>query len=301
MRILRRVLLVALIGLGATSQLVGQPTLHRIRGGLFEASGVVHVPGSDGVLFVDDGQTSNIRWMELSGDGSQKGPSIAIPLPGVKVVDLEGMTTDGVHFYAVGSQSKSVGFDGDGLVRFEFDPAARKVGKIESVRDLKRFLSRNVAELRGAEHRIGDEALNIEGLAWDPTQSRLLLGLRAPVSGADALVVPLSLRDPAGPFTAENLAIDGKRVIRIPAAGAGLRSIEYDSARSSFVIITGAALNAENTDFRVLEWSGQEGTFPVEIRRYSRKLKPEGITRATVAGRDARVIVFDTGNYEVIQ
>ena len=46
---------------------------------------------------------------------------------GAEIVDLEGMTTDGIYFYGVGSQSKSHGFDRAGLVRFRFNTHARRV------------------------------------------------------------------------------------------------------------------------------------------------------------------------------
>ncbi len=298
---IRSLCLIALVACGAPSHLVGQPASPRaITGGKFEASGVIYVPGSDGVLFVDDAQTRQVFWMELSEGGTQKAPAVEVALPGADVVDFEGMTTDGKYFYAVGSQSKHVGFDGDGLVRFTFDPATRKAGHVESVRELKRFLSRNVAELKGVEHHVGDEVLNIEAVAWDPKGNRLLLGLRAPVAGADALVVPLTLRDPGGPLTAENLQVEGGRAIKLPTGGAGLRSLEFDPVRNRFLVITGAALNAESRDFRIFEWDGTEGAPLTEVRSYRRKLKPEGITRARIAGRDATVIVFDTSAYDVV-
>jgi hypothetical protein len=298
--IVRDLTVLALISLAAASGLEGQPASpHRINGGTFEASAVVHVPGSDGVLFVDDGQTRQVFWMELSPEGTQTSRALPVPLMGVDVVDLEGLTTDGHYFYAVGSQSKKTGFDGDGLVRFTFDPATRKAGGIESIRGLKRFLSQHVAELDGVENRVGDAALNIEGLAWDSREGRLLLALRAPIVDGHALVIPLKLRDVNGPFAAGNLTVDGQRAIRIPTSGAGVRSIEFDPQRDRFVVITGAALNAENADFRLLEWDGRDGSPLDEVRQYSRKLKPEGITRAEIAGRESTVIVFDTGLYEV--
>ena len=301
--IARDLVFLAAIALFAASELVGQPAAQRkIAGGTFEASGVVSVPGTTGALFVDDGQTKNIFWMELAADGAQKGAAIQVPLPGVDVVDLEGITTDGNYFYAVGSQSKSVGFDGDGLVRFAFDPATRQAGRVESVRAVKRFLATNVAELKGTEHRIGDEVLNIEGLAWDPRENRLLLALRAPVAGADALIIPLKLRNAKGPFTADNLVVDGGGTMRLPLGGAGLRSLEFDAVSGNFLLFTGAALNNENTDFRLLEWSGRPGAAaPRELGRYSRKLKPEGITRMKLDGRDVMLVVFDVGSYEVIR
>jgi Protein of unknown function (DUF3616) len=263
---------------------------------------VIGVPGTNGALFVDDGQTKKIFWMELAGDGTQKGAAVEVPLPAVDVVDFEGMTTDGKYFYAVGSQSKKVGFDGDGLIRFTFDPATRQVGRVESIRALKRFLSNNVSELQGVEQRVGDDVLNIEGLAWDPNQSRLMLGLRAPVAGADALVIPIKLRDANGPFTSDNLVVDGKGAIKLPLGGAGLRSLEFDPTSKKFLLFTGAALNDEIAEFRLLEWNGGAGApAPREISRYSRKLKPEGIARIQVAGRDAMLVVFDVGSYEVVR
>ena len=300
--IVRNLIVLTFISLAAASRLAGQPaSLQRISGGTFEASAVVHVTGSDGVLFVDDGQTRQVFWMQLSPDGTQKSPALPVPLTGVDVVDLEGLTTDGHYFYAVGSQSKKTGFDGDGLIRFTFDAATRKAGSIESIRGLKRFLSQRVAELHGVENQSGDTALNIEGLAWDSRERRLLLALRAPVVDGHALVVPLKLRDGNGPFAIENLIVEGQRAIRLPTGGAGVRSIEFDPRRERFAVITGAELNAENSDFRLLEWDGREGASLEEVRQYSRRLKPEGITRAEIGGSAATVIVFDTGSYEVLR
>jgi len=299
--VIRDLCILVVIALAAASELVGEPSGPRpIAGGTFEASGVIAVPGSNGALFVDDGQTRKMFWLELADNGTQTGAAVEVALPDVDVVDLEGMTTDGTYFYAVGSQSKTVGFDGDGLIRFTFDPKTKQVGRVESIRALKRFLSRNVAELHGVEQRTGDAALNIEALAWDPENNRLMLGLRAPVAGSDALVIPLKLRDADGPFTSENLAVEGKGAIKLALGGAGLRSLEFDSVTRRFLLVTGAALNDETSEFRLLEWSGEASDAPREISRYSRKLKPEGIARLQLAGRDAMLVVFDVGSYEVI-
>jgi hypothetical protein len=299
--VIRDLCILVVIALVAASELVGEPSGPRpIAGGTFEASGVIGVPGSNGALFVDDGQTNKIFWMELADDGTQTGTAVEVALPAVDVVDLEGMTTDGRHFYAVGSQSKKVGFDGDGLIRFTFEPKTRQVGRVESIRALKSFLSKHVAELHGVDQRVGDAALNIEGLAWDPDRHRLMLGLRAPVTGSDTLIVPLTLRDADGPFTSENLAVEGKGAIKLALGGAGLRSLEFDPVTHRFLLVTGAALNDETAEFRLLEWSGEASNTPREVSRYSRKLKPEGIARVQLAGRDAMLVVFDIGRYEVI-
>lgn len=269
-----------------------------IAGGTFEASGVASVPGTSQLLFVDDGRTRELFVMELANDGSQRGSAQSVAL-GADVTDLEGITSDGRHFYAVGSQSKKGGLDGDGLVRFTYDPATRRITGLQRVQGLKAWLAANVAELRGTEKRVGDDVLNIEGLAWDPRGQRLLLGLRAPVVNGAALVVPVKLADANAAFTRENLRADGP-AIRLQLNGAGIRSLEYDEHAAAFRVITGAGLNEENLDFRILEWDGRSAAPSRELGSYNRRLKPEGITRTTINGKPASVIVFDVGSYVVV-
>jgi hypothetical protein len=154
--------------------------------------------------------------------------------------------------------------------------------------------------LKGTAHRIGDDVLNIEGIAWDPNGARLLLGLRAPVVNGHALVVPLKLQDPRGPFTAANLRVDGA-TIRLPLGGAGVRSIEYDPMARAFRVITGAGLDAETRDFQIVEWKGDAAPASLRvITSFGRNLKPEGITRATINGKPVSVVVFDTSRFALI-
>ena len=212
------------------------------------------------------------------------------------------MTTDGTHFYLVGSQSKSRGPDGDGIVRFRFHASRRQVVERASIPGLKAFLAAHVEELRNVDpHRASEQELNIEGLAWDPKRSRLLLGLRAPVIDGSALVIPLKLRNPRGAFQADNLEVEGGKAIRLPLGGDGIRSLEHDAVSGAFWVIAGAS-DDESEEFRLLEWRERSGR-PVftELARYSSKLKPEGITRAAVGGATTRFLVFDTGRYTSVQ
>jgi len=267
-------------------------------GGTFEASGVAHVPGTDGVLFVDDGRNEEVFWMRLDEGRKQAGAIEPVKL-GTSVIDLEGITTDGTHFYVVGSQSKSKGGDLAGLVRFRFDAHGQRAEGVEPISGLKSFLAENVAELRGMKNRkYKDGGINVEGLAWDARGRRLLLGLRSPVVDGHALVVPLRLRDPQAAFTSDNLEVEGAKAIRLPLGGAGVRSIEYDERAKAFRVITGAGPNAERMDFKLWEWDG-DAARPVlrEAGTFDRRLKPEGVTRVSSAGRDFTFIVFDTSGY----
>jgi hypothetical protein len=268
-----------------------------IAGGPFEPSGVVHVPGTNYLLFVDDGRAREILLMELGGDGKQVGAAVPVAL-NADVTDPEGITTDGKYFYVVGSQSKKSGFEGDGLVRFTFNVTSRRVENVERIQGLKAWLAASVPELAGTAKKIGDEVLNVEGLAWDPVGNRLLLGLRTPQAGGDALVLPIKLVDAAGAFSRENLRFDGP-TIRLNLGGAGIRGLEYDAARKTFLVIAGAGLDTESRDFQLSAWSGESAASPGSSLTYSRDLKPEGFTRAIISGRSMSVIVFDVGRYSV--
>jgi hypothetical protein len=90
------------------------------QGGVFEASDVISVPGTDGALFVDDNRADEVLWMRLDQEGNQVGEIKPIKI-GVSVDDPEGITFDGSWFYVVGSQSGTKIEEPNALVRFRFD------------------------------------------------------------------------------------------------------------------------------------------------------------------------------------
>jgi hypothetical protein len=271
-------------------------------GGPYEASGVAHVTGTDGVLFVDNGRPGQVFWMTLDEKRKQAGAIKVVSL-GVSIEDIEGITTDGTYFYVVSSQSRPKAIAGAGLVRLEFDAPTQSVTSVESIVGLKKFLVEKVAELRDQGDRKSKAGgVNIEGLAWDPRQGRLLIGLRSPIIGGNALLVPLRLRDPRGAFSIDNLEVAGSKAIRLPLGGAGIRGIEHDGQTNVFRIISGAAEDQQQTDFGLWEWNGDEQQ-PVlrEMNKFEKTLKPEGVARVTVGKVSFLIVVFDAGGYTIME
>jgi hypothetical protein len=270
-------------------------------GDKFEASGVAGVPGTDGVLFVDNGRMGQVFWMSLDQNGKQVGTIKPVAL-GVNIEDIEGITTDGTYFYVVSSQSRPKAIATAGLVRFKFDVSSQSVAGVESISGLKKLLVENVAELRDeGDRKSKDGGVNIEGVAWDPQQGRLLLGLRSPIVEGHALLVPLKLRDPRAAFSIDNLEVEGSKAIRLSLGGLGIRGIEYDKRANVFRIISGAAEHQQLTDFGLWEWNGDVKQ-PVlqEMNRFDKTLKPEGVARATAGNRNFLIIVFDAGGYTIL-
>lgn len=285
----------ALLASSITSYPASPVPVTAFSGGTFEASGVAHVPGTDSVLFVDDGRPNEIFLMQLGEDRKQAGVIKTIDIA-TSIIDLEGITNDGEYFYVVGSQSKSKGADQAGLARFKFDATNQRAVDTQAASGLKKFLADNVDELRGLENtKYNNGGINVEGIAWDPLNKRLLLGLRSPVVEGNALVVPLKLRDPKAALSFDNLEVEGRKAIKLSLGGAAIRSIEYDEPRKAFFLITGAGPNSEKMDFKTWEWSGNGALR--ELETFDRRLKPEGITRVSSGARDFIFIVFDTSGY----
>jgi hypothetical protein len=285
----------SIVATGADTGLQGRPRV--IAGGPFEASGVTALPGLGAALFVDDGEEGQVYWLSFDRDGVQRAPARPIRL-NVRVADMEGITTDGTFFYAVGSQSKPDSARGLGLIRFTLNADRTRAERVESVGDLRLLLAAHVPELARARTRIGEGVLNVEGLAWDPIEHRLLLGLRTPVVDGQALIVALTLQDRTAPLSASNLTIDS-RPLRLPLGGDGIRGLEYFPATKDFRVIAGSPGNTSRRAARLLRWDGGSGGALQVVTSFSADLKPEGVAPAPLSPSSA-LVVFDSGRYQVI-
>ena len=273
------------------------------RGEAFEASGVVFVPGTNGVLFIDDNKEDKVFWMQVDDSGQQVGDVKPVPL-GVRVQDPEGITFDGTYYYVVGSQSVDKRGDENALVRFAFDPGAQAVTKAEVIPNFRSLLFEKVSELKGeGEKKSKDGGLNIEGIAADPVNGRLLLGLRSPIINQRALIIAFRLPATDAPLSASGLQLAEPQAIQLPLDDLGVRDIQYDKKTKSFFIVSGAPEHHEKPDFELWQWDGASDQSGVAsgLRRVNiklnQKMKPEGVTRAEMNGRDYVFMVGDGGSY----
>jgi pSer/pThr/pTyr-binding forkhead associated (FHA) protein len=268
----------------------------RFEGGSFEASGVVAVPGTNGILFVDDGRSEEVLWMQIDESGRQAGPIKPIPL-GVSVDDPEGITSDGTYFYLIGSQSSEKAGDRNALVRFAFDATNQTAQNAETMPNLRDFLLTNVPELNTGK-KASEGGLNIEGIAWDFKRGRWLLGLRAPLKDGNAMVVAIKLRNPAGPFSIDNLQLAETNPMQLKLEGLGIRDINFDPESNSFMVISGAPEHLEKTEFTLWEWSGEQSDSSLRrLQDLDPKLKPEGITHVELGGKKFLFLVCDSSAY----
>jgi pSer/pThr/pTyr-binding forkhead associated (FHA) protein len=272
------------------------------QGGPFESSGVVQVPGSSAVLFVDDAKLDEIIWMQIDESGKQTGTVKPIPL-GASVADLEGITYGEGYFYVIGSQSDPKDGEQNAIARFKFDVTSQTIRETEVIPNLRDFLVTNVPELKEEGAKSGkDGGLNIEGLGWDPKRNRLLLGLRSPQLNGNALIVPIALSNLGGPFSIGNIKVVDGHAIQLPLEGLGIRDIQYDSHLDSFLIIAGAPEHHDKKlGFKLWQWNGDPAASDSDalhaLTDLETAMKPEGITHFEFGGKDFIFIVGDAGTY----
>ena len=282
----------------ASAKIIRSDSWSSLPGRAVEASGVAHVPGSDLVLMVDDGQPGAVLLMKLDADGDPVGAIKSIPL-GVTIKNPEAITSDGVHFYVIGSLSDANWGGDNAIVRFSFDAQAQTLrGQPEIINDFRGFLLSRIPDIKGLGETPGTQGgLNIEGLAWDRLQNRLIVGLRS-VIGTQAVLVPLRMNDPRGAFNLENLQLETPRIIQLALGGQGIRDITYDTHLKSFLIISGAPEGVEKSEFKLWEWDGESVSAKVrDEMTLNPKFKPEGVTAAVIAGRPFLFLVGDASSY----
>jgi hypothetical protein len=123
------------------------------------------------------------------------------------------------------------------------------------------------AASRAAEAEGG---FNIEGLAAGPDGTSLLIGLRNPVPGGRAVLIPLL--NPAALVAGQGPARFGP-VVRLDLGGRGVRAIAR--VGSSYVIAAGPP--ADVGSFALFRWSGKAGDAPTPLPADLGSLRPEAV------------------------
>ncbi len=287
------------------SRLAPPGTFTAFGGGTFEASGVAWIEDTSTVLIIDDGRPNELLLMTVDQNGKQVGPLSPIPYSG-EMIDPEAVTVnqDGTWLYIIGSQGDPREGPKNALIRLSYDRQTKSIrGNPDVIPDLRSFLLAEVPELRAEGQKPGAKGgLNIEGLAWDPINNRLLIGLRSPLINGQAVIVPLKFKDTLGPFATSNLQLANPRLIQLGLEGQGIRDLAYDKHLKAFLIISGATELTERTDFGLWEWNGDADQARIESHpRHERTLderaKPEGVTNVTVNGKSFVLVVCDASGY----
>lgn len=275
-----------------------------------EFSDAVQIPGTTAVLMVEDETRDRIFSLDA---GDTTGALAEIPFPdGFLLKDMEGAAIDpDGYLYVVSSHSlNSEGQPrrGSALARMKMAKDGGLSGPVVALTDLRDRLESQIPEISKVRTLSADEGgLNIEGLAYDAGRRRLLLGLRGPLFGTSAALVPIHLKSKDGAFAWENLELLSPIVLET-ISNAGIRAISYDSGRDGFWILTGGGGDSKKTKNRFGAWTwtgtdtGPQALDAIVFEKYisagleKYKLHPEGICAVRIAGGGRFLLVVTDGS-----
>lgn len=81
----------------------------------------------------------------------------------------------------------------------------------------------------------------------------------------------------------------------------GIRSIEYVASLHAFLVVVGKAISGGKAPFALYEWKGgRHGKTHRLNVSFAGKMKPEGVTSGTVAGKPVLLFVDDGGGYQTL-
>lgn len=277
--------------------------------GTCDASAAIPLTGSKFVVAGDENSLLNIYDWKHPGEGERI--DLTKVIPGLKEeveLDLEAATKIGDTTYWISSHSRTKKGELD-LRRhiffaLKFNSKGKRtkailVGKpythlLKDLVNAKEFKSYRFedfsSKLDNARRGEGRAGFNIEGMStWRGKE--LLLGLRGPLDGKLAILIPL--KNPSDVVTGKEPRFG--KPIKLDLDGYGIRAIEYIPSLGAYAILTGSV--SENQGYGVYLWSGDKNdTRPKEIKgiNFSDKFNPEAVFY--LPGSESIYILSDDGN-----
>jgi hypothetical protein len=272
--------------------------------GLYEPSGVQQLPDGRFLIVEDEAQRPfALLTFDRSGKPTIQRPSrtSASLADNPQLDDLEGIAL-GEQGYVYAITSHSLKRNGkrdparERLVRLRVEgdrllELAAKGGLREQITARLESLDRT-GRNPSKRHSAG---LNIEGLAFDPGHSRLMIGLRSPL--VDGKAVIFAIESPAVAFTTGAKPRIEAVPFLLDLDGGGIRALAYDPRLQGFLIVSRADRGRHERKVKLWQWEGDQKIAPrrLPLDSGSRLEGAEGVCPARIEGIDQILIVRDNG------
>lgn len=273
---------------------------------IYEPSGVEQLPDGRFVV-VQDEAAHPLDLFSLQEDGRVSEQPLyrssmlswASPNRALGVLkDLEGVAIDGTGLiYAITSHSRKENGKRDPgrelLARFRLE--GEQIADFHVARSLlETIIERHQSLKESTQVRATEKenGFNIEGLCFDESGTRLLLGLRAPVLESDAVI--LILENPSGLFERGEDPLIADHMIRLDLDGGGIRALAHDPHLGGYLIVS----RKPGKSFKLWLWAGDPETPArrVRVAEVKKLRRAEGVTPVRWNGKPAGIlIVSDEG------
>ncbi len=268
---------------------------------IFEPSGATLL--KDGkVLLMEDENLNTMHLIKPNSDNSVKELGSPVmdkktkKLLEKKVHDIEGVANNGDDkIYAITSHSTNKSHkrkkSREQIIRFEYHK-----GKIENLKlfhglleELSSLHPKFKQALSGTKIQSPKKQINIEALAWDKKNNRLLIGFRSPLIDGKAPIVILT--NPNGIFDKKEKAhLQGP--ILLDLQGNGIRGMSWDEKNRGYWISAGSSGSRKKRNFNLWFWNIDKNSL-----KKIKDISNIGYAESLVTLHDGRIlIVDDNGN-----
>lgn len=276
---------------------------------IYEPSSVQQLP--DGrLLIVEDEEIQSLSVVTLDTQGNAAARRLRYggvldwmvgkPVLG-KLEDLEGADVDSRgNVYAITSHSptRSGRIKGSRGKLIRFRVKNDRVVEPMVVRGLKeRIVEKHpfLAEIEGVFEPKKKKGFNIEGLSFDQTKTKLLIGLRSPLVGGKAVIAVME--NPSGAFERNEDPVISDEAIYLDLDRGGIRAMAFVPKLDGYLIISRRE-EKSNDAFKLWYWDGAINHAPRRVRVADLKnlRKAEGISPVRIDGQERLMIVSDDGS-----
>ena len=265
---------------------------------IYEPSTVIQLPDGSVLIVEDEGDQplSLSRLVNLESDLRLEPVRLRKTDPALDDLEGSGLGKDGA-VYLITSHSKNK----KGKRNKEREILARltfKNGKISKSTIYDGLFFPMIEALEG-DSEIEDaevHQLDVEGLCFDSSKEKLLLGLRAPLAREKAVI--LVLENPYALFNEVQAPRFQRENIYLNLGGGGIRSIAYDYQRKVYLIANEIPNKKDKLRPMVWAWDGKPRSAPARV--VLPKLKGmkniEGITFIKIQKKIFVLMVTDDGD-----
>lgn len=221
---------------------------------IFEPSGLVQFPDGN-ILIIEDESKAKLSIVQSDRNGylNEIGKlNMSKEIKKMfkhKIDDLEALTNNQNIVYAITSHSLTKNnqklLSRNKFIRFEY-----KNGTLQNFKDytnLKEEIYKNFPDLFTTSS-FNLNTFNIEGLSYDTSRNRLLIGLRGPLIKQQAIII--EIKNPDEIFL-NNKKPEFADAIFLNLNNLGIRDFTYDEEKKGFWIIAGSSNNRNGQSFEL--------------------------------------------------
>ncbi len=275
----------------------GKPLIQTFSG-IYEPSAIVQITPTTLLIGEDDGKRPLISASIVRGKNGPVLETSRLPQLHVSVKDIEGAALGkDKQVFLITSHSDKKGKKHN-PARKQLVQITLKGNQITSQRHADTLLPgiRKKLASTNAFKQSSLKTINIEGLTFDPTQEKLLIGLRTPLHNKKSII--LTLNNPYNLISKGQHPVFTDNIIILDMQGGGIRAMAYDRTLGIYLLANEIKNKKRKMHSRLWAWDGTADHPPSRVRlpKMKKTKNIEGIVPIQFNNSHFILLVCDDGN-----